>query len=676
MIQDSDNLLLRFHREQSETAFRELVACYSTLVFRTAMRKLNGDRAAAEDVCQEVFSLLAKKAHRLRGVVLSSWLYRQTCRRASNHIRTESRRRVREKIAAESHALNSQVKVTPELSNMDLDDALNQLPTPDRDALVLRYFEGMDHRTIGGILGISEDAARKRVKRALDRLATMLRNDGLDHSAAFLGSTLAGLPTPPLPSTFVAQISAKAWAGHQAASSTLMSHLAPIAAGVAITSMIAAPFTMRRKNAVVATLPSKPPSHPMDLLSERERAVVSTSSDLLEQLKRLNAKPRDETTRLQMLALTDLIGVAGFPEFFAAAKTRLSQTEKNSIYYLILEQEMKRAPAETMLFVFDAKIGDKIDSAMGTRVIGYLWRVWSGSDPIASGKWIVENWTHRGLTKSSRDDMVLQVGNGLFVGQGTSAFSEFLAALPDAAARERLIQKFKDNFNTDLGWEMMSNQDRIDRFVLLDEVPVAGKNQLKIDLAKRWATKDPEGILRAMKAVSPEERFYLTLGRFATVYEENVDTPMLGGGFRTSGNQVSDSSTRLQQAEQAGLDAGLPRDAVLVEIGRVHLTERAAEEAMTWFDDHRDDANFDLLITEKVRDVAQFNGSSNYVPFEVQAIEWAKRISDPALRLQLSRGAFTKLLGRSPEEAIALATQPGLPTELSQAFSTIITEFQ
>ena len=57
----------------------------------------------------------------------------------------------------------------------DVDRALSRLRAGDRDAILLRYFQGHDFREVGRQLRISEEAARKRVGRGLDRLRQMLK---------------------------------------------------------------------------------------------------------------------------------------------------------------------------------------------------------------------------------------------------------------------------------------------------------------------------------------------------------------------------------------------------------------------------------------------------------------------------------------------------------------------
>ena len=69
-----------------------------------------------------------------------------------------------------------------------LDVALSQLGESDRDALLLRFFERKTAREIGERLGLSEEAAQKRVTRALERLRSFIAKEGL----ALPSATLAG----------------------------------------------------------------------------------------------------------------------------------------------------------------------------------------------------------------------------------------------------------------------------------------------------------------------------------------------------------------------------------------------------------------------------------------------------------------------------------------------------
>jgi hypothetical protein len=59
-----------------------------------------------------------------------------------------------------------------------------QLDDGDRNALVLRFFDRCDFKSVGAALGISDDAAQKRVSRALDRLRGLLARRGATHRSA------------------------------------------------------------------------------------------------------------------------------------------------------------------------------------------------------------------------------------------------------------------------------------------------------------------------------------------------------------------------------------------------------------------------------------------------------------------------------------------------------------
>jgi RNA polymerase sigma factor (sigma-70 family) len=187
-----DTRLLQEYATGSEPAFRELVARYVNLVYSAALRHL-ADAHLAEDVVQTVFTALARKARALpKDVVLGGWLYRHTCFVAAQAVRTERRRQARERQAVEMTVLNDHPEPDWERLSPFLDEAMQHLGTRDRDAVVLRYFEGRDLRNVGTALGVSEEAARKRVTRALEKLRTFFARRGVTLSAATLATLLAG----------------------------------------------------------------------------------------------------------------------------------------------------------------------------------------------------------------------------------------------------------------------------------------------------------------------------------------------------------------------------------------------------------------------------------------------------------------------------------------------------
>ena len=190
-MSEVQQLLAEYARTGSEAAFREVVTRYLNLVFSTAVRLVDGDSHLAEDVTQRVFADLAKMAGNLKeDSTLGGWLHRHTCFLASKTMRTERRRKAREQQAVqmnltEDHSSENLGAVAP-----ILDDAINHLGAQDRQAILLRYFEQRNLRSVGQALGSNEDAARKRVDRALEKLRDLLKKRGIALSTTALASAL------------------------------------------------------------------------------------------------------------------------------------------------------------------------------------------------------------------------------------------------------------------------------------------------------------------------------------------------------------------------------------------------------------------------------------------------------------------------------------------------------
>lgn len=186
---ESQQLLVEYARSGSDAAFREVVTRYVDLVYSTALRLLDGNRPLAEDVSQTVFLDLSRMIPTLSpDVMLGGWLHRHTCFVASKTLRGERRRQSRERQAVEMNALQD----NKDFSHVAplLDDAINELGDADRTAILLRFFEQKDFRSVGLALGSNEDAARMRVHRALEKLESLLKRRGVATSATVLSTVL------------------------------------------------------------------------------------------------------------------------------------------------------------------------------------------------------------------------------------------------------------------------------------------------------------------------------------------------------------------------------------------------------------------------------------------------------------------------------------------------------
>jgi RNA polymerase sigma factor (sigma-70 family) len=207
-------LLQHFARSGCDEAFCELVRRQVDLVYSTAVRVVAGDAELAKDVTQTVFADLAAKAAQLPAdTVVAGWLYQATRFAAAKAVRTEQRRRARETAALE--ALMIQPDPAPDWEQLRplLDTAMDSLSAADRDALVLRYFQRKELREVGTVLGVSDEAARKRVSRALDQLRDLLARRGVTTTAGALATVIATHAVHAAPVGLAAAVSAASLVG-------------------------------------------------------------------------------------------------------------------------------------------------------------------------------------------------------------------------------------------------------------------------------------------------------------------------------------------------------------------------------------------------------------------------------------------------------------------------------
>jgi RNA polymerase sigma factor (sigma-70 family) len=191
---DDPELLLRYVRDHSEPAFRELVERHLALVYFAALRQVGGDAHRAEDVSQVVFTQLALKAANLAGRdSIAGWLY--TCTRfvAIRSQRGERRRQRREEKAGVmlEPIPNPSSSVDWERLGPVLDEALHALKQRDRELVLLRFFQNHSYDEMSAKLGLSADAARFRLVRALEKMRRQLATRGLVSTSAALALALA-----------------------------------------------------------------------------------------------------------------------------------------------------------------------------------------------------------------------------------------------------------------------------------------------------------------------------------------------------------------------------------------------------------------------------------------------------------------------------------------------------
>jgi RNA polymerase sigma factor (sigma-70 family) len=215
MQEKSDAELLRdYAAGDHEAAFRELISRHTGLVYSAALRQV-GSPDLACDVAQSVFTDLALKAGSLAGKLrenssLVGWLYRGTRFAARDLMRGDRRRLAHEREAMQELITNSELNAQWEEVRPVLDEAMAGLSDEDREALLLRYFKNEDLRTVGKALGVSDDAAQKRVSRAVERLRKFFAKRGVTVGASGLVVVISANAVQAAPLALAATISTAA----------------------------------------------------------------------------------------------------------------------------------------------------------------------------------------------------------------------------------------------------------------------------------------------------------------------------------------------------------------------------------------------------------------------------------------------------------------------------------
>lgn len=163
-LRDDETLLRLYARSGDEAAFRELARRYGGLVYGACLKDVRRPELA-EDAAQAVFLDLARKAGRIRiKTSLVPWLYSASSFASRNVLRAERRR--------PTVPIDETVPA-PEIQPDDaLFQALDALGAPEREAVILRFVQGLSLAEVGAAQGVTEDAARMRIQRALKRLRT------------------------------------------------------------------------------------------------------------------------------------------------------------------------------------------------------------------------------------------------------------------------------------------------------------------------------------------------------------------------------------------------------------------------------------------------------------------------------------------------------------------------
>ncbi|HEV2393538.1 MAG TPA: sigma-70 family RNA polymerase sigma factor [Verrucomicrobiae bacterium] len=409
MTEDAE-LLSRYSAEQSEAAFAEFTRRHVDLVYSAGLRLVHGDIESAQDITQQVFTEGARHAKRLaRHPALVGWLYTTTRLMALRVNRTEQRRKAREQ---EATTMNELLHGDAPPADWDqlrpvLEEAMHELDEKDRHAVLLRFFQNQTLNQVGQALNLTENAARMRVERALERLRGKLARRGITTTAAALAAMVSAQAVQAAPAGFAAALSAAAIGASAVQASTLvaltktlaMTTLQKTVVAAALAAAIGTGFYAFHQGsqlkAQVQTLEQQQaPLRAQLQLLEQERGETSNQ---LAALSEENARLKSSRTEAEILKLRGQVGTLRQQAAANGARSaqpagglakmlsdpamkeymRKAMAEKMRSIYGDLIQELKLSPQQTEQFL-------QLLTEAGTKNLAQLTAEAQGSPAAAS----------------------------------------------------------------------------------------------------------------------------------------------------------------------------------------------------------------------------------------------------------------------------------------------------
>ncbi|MDB6108825.1 MAG: hypothetical protein JWR69_575, partial [Pedosphaera sp.] len=323
-------LLARYTRHQAEDAFAQIVRRHLDLVFSAALRQVRSPHLA-EEVAQSAFTDLAREAHRLAtNTNLTAWLYQVTRRTAIDAIRREARRQVREQVAYDLAVMNTTAADWTHIEPV-LDEAMQALDDAERTAVLLRYFENKSLRDVGQTLGTSEDAARKRVCRAVERLREFFAKRGVTLRASGLVVFISANAVQAAPSGLAATLS----------SAALMS---TVAAGTGTLTLLKSMAMTKLKVGVISALVVAGVVTTVVIQHQAQAKLHAAGAKLRQQREQL-AESQAEQKRLLNLAMQPRSPHPNTPDELEKLRAEATTLREQADALTHLQQEERRLQA-------------------------------------------------------------------------------------------------------------------------------------------------------------------------------------------------------------------------------------------------------------------------------------------------------------------------------------------
>jgi RNA polymerase sigma factor (sigma-70 family) len=683
-MERGDENFRRYRKGRSEAIFRNLVTSYSPMVLATARRMLGEDKEAANDVCQQVFVKLVKKASELDPeICLGGWLYRQACRVAIDQRRTNQRRKAREEKAAFFMTMNDP---DHQMVLGELDEALGALTDKERDALVLRYLEGRSHDSVGKQLGITAEAARKRCNRALESLRTVFEKRSVRIGTPALVAVLSGLSPQPVSAAMIDQLVQRVpvKGGFPV---TLATPAGSLVAGFLFSSLMAGGIYL------LPPLPFKSDDSPRELSavsSERSRRGGRpawhfddplTVKALLAEVRRLYREPRNSLMQLRMEALFEALPKEDRQAYFRESAHLLTAVERSFSNGHFLEIWIKEHPAEAFDFILaEGMISRDFMKELG--MVSRFLRIWLEDDPEEIASWLRRNWNHPELSIE---------GFGSTLRGGVVGDLVFRALQNDGARAAFVLARsfggpgdFPGNLRRITGttWYRTDTRYAVEIYQEVCRIPDPGQREaIRKEMLSFWKRSDARHLRRSLPELAPADRIPAALAVLTDWPREEKQRHFANGSMRVNyekkelsqGEWEALLASRENAIRAAAAEAGLPLDEVDRKMASQYFEERH-DRALTVLSRLERGAQSDKVILRGIGRLCENLQTGNASP-EIIALQAAMMLSSPEQRVGAVRAVFHRLHAKDPEAAKGILTQDGIPQEVAATLRELSFQF-
>ncbi len=647
-------------------AFRRMVDRYLPMVHSAAARVLGSRAHLAADVAQAVFVLLARRAALLPGdMIVGAWLHRQTVRAALNTLRSENRRAAREASAAYLHAMHHHADHSDHDVDalwLDLqphvDRAMLRLSATDREALTLRFLETKNLREVGESLGLSTDAAQKRVERALEKLRRHLApHTARALSATVLAACMAARSVEAAPAHLAARISGGALASVPTASLlttlfALMTQTKALSLGALAGLISAGAWTLwspaDTASAPQQLSPAASPSRQQSLTAGGVGAVkvaryfpraALTPEDILAQVQMILAEPDTEASRLRLRGLIAQLSSEQSGKVLALAVEALSKVHLRR-FHIELIPCWSRIDGPAAMRAY-ASLAGEVTNIAG--LVGHVFATWLETDPTAAQRWLVENQGAPGfgsfvplcvnkmaMTLAAQGEDVLLQWAREMVGSDClrAALTPLISHLPDSKNEANELRRLMARLAT--------GDNHTIRREVMQVVFGFWARRMPEDLALWIASRQPGELSTRDKAIA-----------LASLQDDSVG--------HAKGYPQMQRWLKEQKPEEA---ARIVQQGIL-EAKVIH--PRLLEDVRPWLDGPEREAVVLHAARAAWNEARTFSSADH--PAEV-AILWAAELEDPAVRDPLLYGLYQQgLRGVGANHIQDLADKINIPEE-------------